>query len=84
MFYASLQALRFAAVVAIAKGAAKPVAPSFPAVDYRAIVNGLHEDSAEFFVDDELPSLGEILRDYDGLIRSVSQRQGSANWVVNG
>ena len=84
MPYANLQALRSAAVVAIAKAAAKSVAVAAPATDYRAVVDGLYADAAAIF-SDELPSLGDIFYSFDRLVEVVAQLDVNdpRNWVVN-
>jgi hypothetical protein len=82
MSYANLQALQVAAVRAIVKATAKPVAA--PAVDYRAVVDGLYADTAAIF-SDELPSLGDIFYSFERLVGVVAQLDVNdpCNWVVD-
>jgi hypothetical protein len=84
MSYANLQALRSAAVIAIAKAAAKPAAVAAPATDYRAVVDGLYADTAAIFSDD-LPGLGDIFHSFDRLVGVVAQLDANdpCNWVVD-
>jgi hypothetical protein len=80
MFYSNTKS---AVVRATVTASVKPVAPVTPAVDYRAIVNDLYTDSAEFFAD-EPPSLEDIFYGFDRLVEVVAQLDGPANWVSNG
>jgi hypothetical protein len=84
MPYANLQALQVAAVRALAKAAAKPVAVAAPATDYRAVVDGLYADTDAIF-SDELPSLGDIFHGFERLVEFVAQLDVGApcNWVVD-
>ena len=84
MSYANLQALQVSATRAIVKAAAKPVAVAAPAIDYRAVVDGLYADTAAIF-SDELPSLGDIFHSFERLVEVVAQLDvdDPCNWVAD-